>query len=159
MLKYKLKCWKVRDGMPTTFCEETGILFFSELFFKWKDSVPAQEREKAHNSSWEDFVSKPWNLHISTVKSYATKQRTLIYYEILFCFVVAFYIYVHIQMKSLKQDNRSSLRTADVSSSRNVPWPQRRWARRSVSLSQAVNVRDTLIFVKSNSVRKSSSSV
>ena len=64
MLKYKLKCWKVRDGMPTTFCEETGILFFSELFFKWKDSVPAQEREKAHNLRREHFVSKPRNLYI-----------------------------------------------------------------------------------------------
>ena len=45
-LKYKLKCWKVRDDMPTTFCEETGILFFSELFFKWKDSVPAHKKAK-----------------------------------------------------------------------------------------------------------------
>ena len=46
MLKYKLKCWKVRDDMPTTFCEETGILFFSELFFKWKESVPAHKKAK-----------------------------------------------------------------------------------------------------------------
>ena len=44
-VKYTLTCWKASDNIRTTFsCEEPGILFFSELFFKWKDFVPTQER-------------------------------------------------------------------------------------------------------------------
>lgn len=44
MSKYRLKCWKAPDDMPTTFCEEEGTLFFSELFFKWKDFVPTHTK-------------------------------------------------------------------------------------------------------------------
>lgn len=60
MSKYRLKCWKAPDDMATTFCQEEGTLFFSELFYKWKDSVPTQKWEKVHKSSWEHYCrSKP----------------------------------------------------------------------------------------------------
>ena len=49
---------------------------FSELFFKWKDSVPAQESEKAHNSSWEHFVSKPWNSYILAIFDKSLTNQT-----------------------------------------------------------------------------------
>ncbi|XP_068697156.1 uncharacterized protein [Montipora foliosa] len=39
---YTLKCWRASDTTPTTFGCGKGdhVLFFSELLFKWKDSVP-----------------------------------------------------------------------------------------------------------------------